>query len=149
MKNDILSRLQTKCSFPEVFEEKEKAEGCSFLEPLRKIGHIRADYDGYRWYNTVWPCHRELATPEACKEIDRVYEALTAKNALKDLNTLRQFCASHMDACICEEYHDEFSFYLEGEVCNYWVRLITRRGDYNLYLNAYTRGEVHESLSDH
>ena len=22
-------------------------------------------------------------------------------------------------------------------------------GDYNLYLNAYTRGEVHESLSDH
>ena len=50
---------------------------------------------------------------------------------------------------ICEEYHDEFSFYLEGEVCNYWGRLITRRGDYNLYLNAYTRGEVHESLSDH
>ena len=98
MKNDILSRLQTKCSFPEVFEEKEKVEGCSFTEPLRKIGHIRADYDGYRWYNTVWPCHRELATPEAC---------------------------------------------------NYWVRLITRRGDYNLYLNAYTRGEVHESISDH
>lgn len=131
--------MQSKCFFPEVFEETEQAEGCSFPQPRRKIGHIRADYDGYRWFSTPWPCHKELATPEICKEIDRVYEALTAKNALKDLQTLRQFCAAHMEACVCEQYHDEFSFFLKGKTCYFWIRLITRENDYNLYLNAYTR----------
>lgn len=83
MKESILSQLLIKCPFPEVFEDTETIEGCSFPEPRRKIGHIRADYDGWRWYNTVWPCHRALATQEICKEIDRVYDALTAPNALK------------------------------------------------------------------
>ena len=72
MKDNILSQLLIKCPFPEVFEDTETVEGCSFPEPRRKIGHIRADYDGWRWYNTVWPCHRVLATQEVCKEIDRV-----------------------------------------------------------------------------
>ena len=34
---------------------------------------------------------------------------------------------------------DEFNFYLEGETCDFWVRLITREKDYNLYLNAYAK----------
>lgn len=92
MKDNILSQLLIKCPFPEVFEDTETVEGCSFPEPRRKIGHIRADYDGWRWYNTVWPCYRVLATQEVCKEIDRVYDALTAPNAFKDLITLRKFC---------------------------------------------------------
>ena len=114
-------------------------EGCSLPVPRRKIGHIRADYDGWRWYNTVWPCHKTLATPEVCTEIDRVYDALTAPGALKDLAALRKFCADHMDACISKEYEDEFSFYYVGERCNFWIRLITRRRDYNMYLNAYIK----------
>ena len=116
-----------------------KGGGCSLPVPRRKIGHIRADYDGWRWYNTVWPCHKSLATPEVCTEIDRVYDALTAPSALKDLVALRKFCADHMDACISKEYEDEFSFYYVGERCNFWIRLITRKGDYNMYLNAYTK----------
>lgn len=52
MKDNILSQLLIKCPFPEVFEDTETIEGCSFPEPRRKIGHIRADYDGWRWYNT-------------------------------------------------------------------------------------------------
>ena len=82
MKENILSRLLTECPFSEVFEDMETVEGCSFPVPRRKIGHIRADYDGWRWYNTVWPCHKALATPEVCTEIDRVYDALTALDAL-------------------------------------------------------------------
>ena len=111
MKESILSQLLIKCPFPEVFEDTETIEGCSFPEPRRKIGHIRADYDGWRWYNTVWPCHRALATQEVCKEIDRVYDALIAPDALKDFTTLRKFCGEHMDACIAKEDKDEFSFY--------------------------------------
>ena len=133
MQENILSKLLTECPFPEVFEDTEKVEGCSLPVPRRKIGHIRADYDGWRWYNTVWPCHRALATPEVCTEIDRVYDALIAPGALKDLAALRKFCADHMDACISKEYEDEFSFYYVGERCNFWIRLITRRRDYNMY----------------
>lgn len=44
MKENILSKLLTACPFPEVFEDTEPVEGCSFPEPRRKIGHIRADY---------------------------------------------------------------------------------------------------------
>ena len=52
MKENILSKFLAACPFPEVFEDTEPVEGCSFPEPRRKIGHIRADYDGWRWYNT-------------------------------------------------------------------------------------------------
>ena len=34
-----------------------------------------------------------------------------------------------MDACISKEYGDEFSFYYVSERCNFWIRLITRKGD--------------------
>ena len=148
MKDNILSQLLIKCPFPEVFEDTETVEGCSFPEPRRKIGHIRADYDGWRWYNTVWPCHRALATQEICKEIDRVYDALTAPNALKDLTTLRKFCGEHTDACIAKENKDEFSFYYVGELCVFWIRLVTRKGDYNMYLNAYTKEENYQKYFD-
>ena len=128
MKDNILSQLLIKCPFPEVFEDTETVEGCSFPEPRRKIGHIRADYDGWRWYNTVWPCHRALATQKVCKEIDRVYDALTAPDALKDLTMLRKFCGEHAAACIAKENKDEFSFYYVGKLCVFWIRLITRKG---------------------
>ena len=149
MKDNILSLLQIECPFPRVFEETESQEGCSFPMPRRKNGHIRADYDGCRWWNTVWPCHRDLATPEICREIDKIYNELTSKDTFRDLATLRRFCTAHMEACISKEYRDEFSFFLEGESCNFWVRLITRKGDYNLYLNAYAKGADNESIPNH
>ena len=148
MKDNILSQLLIKCPFPEVFEDTETVEGCSFPEPRRKIGHIRADYDGWRWYNTVWPCHRALATQKVCKEIDRVYDARTAPDALKDLTMLRKFCGEHADACIAKENKDEFSFYYVGKLCVFWIRLITRKGDYNMYLNAYIKEERYQKYFD-
>ena len=53
-----------------------------------------------------------------------------------------------MDACISKEYEDEFSFYYVGERCNFWIRLITRRRDYNMYLNAYTKEENYQKYFD-
>lgn len=106
MKENILSKLLIECPFPDVFEDTETVEGCSFPEPRRKIGHIRADYDGWRWYNTVWPCHKALATPKVCAEIDRIYDALIAPDAFRDLAALRKFCMEHMDAYISKEHKD-------------------------------------------
>ena len=138
-KESILSALTVQCPFPEVFEDTELPEGSSIPVPRRKVGHLRADYDGHRWWNTVWPCHNDLLTDEISKEIDHTYEALTAKNALKDLDALWELCRQHPEACASKEYGDEFNFYLTGTHCDFWIRLITRRGDYNIYLNAFAK----------
>lgn len=105
-----------------------------------KIGHIRADYS-HHWWNTVWPCHNELATDEVKREIDEVYADLTAKDALVDLNALTRFCKSHPEACADPQFGQEYNFYLEGKTCNFWLRLITRPRDYNLYLNAFAKNQ--------
>lgn len=139
MPENILNRLKTECSFSEVFEDTEKAEG-SFVEvPRRKIGHIRADHDNHRWWNTVWPCHQELMTPAIAAEIDQVYDALTDVGALADFETLYRFCHAHPEARANPMGDQEYNFYLEGTLCNFWIRLITRWRDYNMYLNAFTK----------
>ncbi len=137
-KDSILARLTTECPFPDVFQDTERTEGGIANIPRLKIGHIRADYSG-RWWNTVWPCHHELATDEVKCEIDEVYAALTAKDALKDLDALTRFCQSHPEACVDPRFKQEYNFYLEGATCNFWLRLITRPRDYNLYLNVFAR----------
>lgn len=137
-KNPILSRLTVECPFPEVFQDTEQIEGSIGRIPRLKIGHIRADYSSH-WWNTVWPCHNELATDEIKHEIDKVYIDLTAKDALADLDALTQFCQSHPEACVDLQFRQEYNFYLEGNTCNFWLRLITRPRDYNLYLNAFAK----------
>lgn len=141
LKAGILKKLTTKCPFSETFEDTEPAENGVLSYPRRKIMHFRADHDGYRWHNTIWPCHNSLATPEMRREIDTTYNALTAKDALADLPSLRRFCDEHMDARANESSVDEFNFYLRGALCDYWLRLITREKDYNMYLSAYARKE--------
>ncbi len=141
MGGNILVRLKTDCSFAEVFQDTEHLEDDFRDVPRLKIGHIRADHNGCRWYNTVWPCHPDLAADEVKREIDAVYAALTAKDALADLDTLVHFCQSHPEACIDPQFKQEYNFYLEGEACNFWIRLITRPRDYNLYLNAFAKSK--------
>ncbi len=108
--SSILARLTTVCSFSQVFQDTERAKDHITDIPRLKIGHIRADYD-WRWWNTVWPCHIELATDEIKREIDEVYEALTAKDALADLDTLIDFCQSHPEACVDHQFRQEYNFY--------------------------------------
>lgn len=67
----ILGRLKTVCPFPKVFEDVDDAHAYGPGEPRRKIGHIRAHYDDYRWWNTVWGSHWDLATPKMANEIDQ------------------------------------------------------------------------------
>lgn len=140
MKENILDNLLAECPFQEMMNDTEVLESCTFPVPKLKIGHICADHDGWRWHNTVWPCHRDLATPEICKEIDRMYDRLTATDALKDLSALREFCRSRPDACIDKEFQQEYSFFYVGRHCDFWIKLTTREKDYNLYLNAYSKG---------
>lgn len=141
----ILDSLKTACPFPEVFEVLDTSDGPGKDEPCRKIGHIRADFDNYRWWNTVWGAHWDLATAEIKAEMNRTYEALIEENALHDLNALRRFCWSHPEAQASQKSDDEFNFFLVGETCDFWVRLITRDKDYNMYLSAYAKADSQEA----
>ena len=102
----ILEALATSCPFPEVFKEIENP-GEIIPRYRRKIGHLRADYDGWRWWNTWWMAHEELTTQENSREIDGVYDALTSADAFKDLNALRQFCRKHPEAAANGSTKDE------------------------------------------
>ena len=132
-KASILSELQTQRPSWMAFEE---------AAANRKIGYIRADYDGYRWWNTVWPYSNVLATPETDYEIDEVYSRLIAADAFPDLAALRRFCFQHMEAAY-DECRDEYNFYYTGVHCVFWIRCITRGRDYNLYLSAYVKENPH------
>ena len=135
----ILDELKTKCTFNNVFADSEKDADGNYK---RKIGHIRADHDGYRWYNTVWPCHKSLTTEERAKEIDSVYQRLTARDAFSDIYAMRTFCEKHREKAVvksCEHSWSEFNFYYEGEHCLFWIRCIPFEKNYNLYLHAFTK----------
>lgn len=138
MSGDILSKLMTVCPFPEVFTDMVKQPNSVLAYPRRKIGHIRADHNGWRWWNTIWPVNDELATPEMKREIDEVYDALTSANVFPDLDELVRYCENHPEAK-ANHSETEYNFYLSGDLCNYWIRLITRRKDYNLYLSFYAK----------
>lgn len=132
----ILHKLQTECTFPEVFGEKTHEKGLA--QYTRLIGHIRADHDGYRWWNTVWPLHQELFSQERAKEMDRLYEKLTHRDALSTLSKLSEFCHSHPEAAVGQS-GTEYNFYYEGEHCLFWIRCHTRARDYNLYIYAFAK----------
>ncbi len=135
---EILSRLKSECPFPDIFKDTVPDETGLSLYPRSKIGHFRADHNGWHWSNTLWLFSDISVTAKMKEEIDATYAALTAKDALADLPTLTQFCRAHPDAGV--NYSDtEFNFFLEGQLCNYWIRLITRPNDYNMYLNFYAK----------
>lgn len=61
----------------------------------QKIGHVRADHDGRRWWTTWWSANEELKTPARKAEIDRVCGHVLdvlLKNGLPDIQAL---CAEY------------------------------------------------------
>ena len=101
--------------------------------PKSELGYIRADHDGYRWHNTCWSAHRDLGTDKLIAEFDAVYDAFT--RSFKDLSAMAKWCGDNAR----EVSYDEFNAYYVGEYGCYWLRMITRRRDYNLYLHCYSK----------
>ena len=55
--------------------------------------------------------HKELATPEVCREIDEIYDALTAKDAFGDLAALKKYCSQFPEALANPGQDDEYNFF--------------------------------------
>lgn len=128
--------LKEKCDFEDVFEHiGEVADSLSGLEkPLAEIGYVRADYDGKQWWGNYFPTRNALRTNFYDKESQEIYSYLTTK--FYNLEQLRLFYEKHPSA---ETATTEYCFYINGDIADYRVRLITREKDYNIYLYAYAK----------
>ncbi|WP_313529288.1 hypothetical protein [Anaerotignum sp.] len=134
---NIINELKVNCPLPEAFEETPSQ--ASSNQSSRKLVHIRADYSKGKWWNTIWPYHDELSTPEIRRDVDAVYNALTSSDAFSDLHTLTALCLGHPEAQVNGHNPDEFHFYFISELCYYRLHCICRTNDYNLYLHVFLK----------
>ena len=97
-----------------------------------RMGYIRAYHDGYQWWNTIFPCNRQLETPKRIAELDTLYRMFFEQ--VSNLDALRGFCRK---AALPSGDPDEYSAYCQTDHGIYRFRFILCKGDYNLYLEAF------------
>lgn len=123
-------QLTTTCAFMDAWENKGDNR-----YPESELCTIRAYHDGDDWCMSVFPVNWQLKTEELAMEADEVFANF--KKAFPDLKAVRDYvehCAERMDGDLTEG-----NAYLELEHGRYWLRLITRKGDYNLYLHVLSK----------
>ena len=135
----LKEKLKNTCSFRRVWEEKGEER-----YPQCELCYIRAYIKGGQWWSSVFPIHWELKTSELVQEADAVYEAF--KKAFPDLKAVRDY-VEH-DAEPMEGDPTEGNAYLEMEHGRYWLRMITRKGDYNLYLHVLSNESMGEAANE-
>ena len=127
--------LNTVCNFRNLLDDVDLQDVCAGKKPKAKIGHIRADHDGYRWWATYFPCHEELKTENIRIEMNEVCAEII-ENRFRNLEEVKAFCYNNKDA----KFGDcMYVFYIEHKFCNYELVFILRKGDYNMYLHAYKK----------
>ena len=129
----LKKKLKNTCSFQRVWEEKGDER-----YPRCELCYIRAYHNGNQWWSSVFPIHWELKTSELAQEADAVYEAF--KKAFPDLQAVRHYVEHEAEQLDGDP--TEGNAYLEMEHGRYWLRLITRKGDYNLYLHVLSKAAM-------
>lgn len=125
--------LTQHCSFEEDINDTSMEHDAVSTKPYPKklIAYIRGDYS-YKWWTGYFSVHEALRTPDSDREGDALLNYLIAEK-FPNLNTLQKYCkrfGSDSEDCW---------FYVEGEKCNYALRLIPMENNYNLYLYQYAK----------
>ena len=130
--------LIKKCNFGNVFEKSRLAPApdsdSSGEQPLKKVGHYRADFSNGRWNDKYFPCRNELKDKILMTESLGVLIEL--EKMFPNLEALRSFCEQGNAEKIGDE---EYNCYYNGQYANYWIRLNTWDNDYNIYCHVYTK----------
>lgn len=102
------------------------------------IAYNRADHDGYRWWNQWFPQKGTDGNQDVIQEMEKfstfILEELLGKG-VSDIPKLGAYYG--VEPSKDQEYH----LYCEGTYCNYHVKLINRKKDYNVYINVYKTEE--------
>lgn len=113
---------------------------CPFdLEAVREqeVAYNRLDHNKYTWFNKWFSINGTNGNKAISEEMEQVCEYFTEemlKNGLCDINKLFQ-------TGFVERTNDptEGNLYCIGDYCFYWIRLINRSNDYNLYIHCYKK----------
>lgn len=124
--------------FPErmqdIFSEENREEVRGYgKQPVSLFAYERGYYKD-RYYNTFFDIHKELRTDGLVKEFDEVLHAFDT--FCPTFGTLLSFMREK-----CDEHpsKDEANYYAEGDEGFYWIRLISRDGDYNRYIKCFSK----------
>jgi hypothetical protein len=133
---DIRDKMKKTCPCPSAWDRKNE-RGYSAAE----LGYFRCDYDGYRWWDTVWPINPEVETPELTEEFDSVLEAF--KETFPTLDDLKEYCHKNL---LPHSSPIEFDVWLDlGGPGYYWLRIRLIPRDYNLYLHCISKKALKEN----
>ena len=105
--------------------------------PVAEMGYFRADYDGCRWWNTVWPINKHHETPELIAEFDSVLDDFF--NAFPSLSVMTRFAEEYAEPTADST---EYNAYLDLKYGYYWMRMRTIPKDYNLYLHCISKAAL-------
>ncbi|MEE0871969.1 MAG: hypothetical protein UIH27_00675 [Ruminococcus sp.] len=101
------------------------------LYPKKLIAYIRGDYKN-QWWTSYFGVHEKLRTAQTDREGDALLDYLTSE-MFPDLDTLIAFCESNG-----KDFQGVW-LYVECDLCNYAVRIIPMKNNYNLYLYQYIK----------
>lgn len=126
--------LTSTCHFKSIFEHTETPGGNILSNPVSETVYSRSDYDGHRWWTTWFQPHKERLTPSLIEEIDLFINTLFQMAEFQSLATMKQLCSGYAQKTSSDT---EYNLYTETDHFYIWMRLITRSGDYNLYVHFY------------
>lgn len=107
---------------------------------LGTVGHVRMDFGhhGKEFWHTWWPHNQnQLNIPEFKDELQTIVDTLRADGPLKDLTSMRSFCAQNGGA-ITEDGRS-FGYVVETDRYRYCLRCTPSPSDYQAYLYCYDK----------
>ena len=102
------------------------------------IAYNRADHDGYHWWNQWFPQKGTDGNQDVIQEMEKFSTFILEELLEKGVSDIPKLGAYYgVEPSKDQEYH----LYCEGTYCNYHVKLINRKKDYNVYINVYETEE--------
>lgn len=130
---NLSDKLSKTCPCPSAWDRKNE-RGYSAAE----LGYFRCDYDGYKWWNTVWPINPELKSPELVTEFNSVLDSFY--ETFPTLDDLKSYCHKHL---LPHPSPIEFNVWLDlGGPGYYWLRIRLIERDYNLYMHCISKAAL-------
>lgn len=101
--------------------------------------YSRNDHDRYSWHTKWFDAHKEIVSNETLNHIGNEATKITFDLHKKFINGV-----SDIRECLADEAErlsdTEGNLYYDGLYADYWIRIIARQGDYNMYVKAYKKG---------
>lgn len=122
-------------------EEHLIAPSCTFKDifckPMReKYLYSKSDFDGYKWWHRWLTCNDIEPISQMTDEWNEFNNGLFRLDEFKTLDDMSTLCNS---AAEVTSDPTEFNLYAKTDHFYIWIRLITRSGDNNVYVNYYLK----------